>query len=305
MIISASRRTDIPAFYSDWFMNRLEEGYVIIPNPRNANRLGRVELSPSVVDCIVFWTKNPKPMLDKLRKIEEVGYSFYFLFSLLPYDKTIETNLPPKRELLQTFKELSNLIGADRVIWRYDPIFFDAKHTVDWHLMQFKTLCEELSQFTRQCIISFIDLYKSMGSDFRAAEQLEMITVAEGFSQIASTHGISIRTCAEEVDLSACSIGHAACIDKTLIEQITGCAINAKRDVNQRLACRCIESIDIGMYDTCINGCSYCYATSKSKKSLYYKHDPHAAMLIGKPTGNEIIYDRTLPSNKNSQLKLF
>ena len=307
MIISASRRTDIPAFYSEWLLNRLEAGYTIVPNPRNACLLERVTLSPFLVDCIVFWSKNPRPMINKLKKIEDMGYFFYFLFSLLPYDRTIETNLPPKSDLLNTFADLSRLIGADRVIWRYDPIIVDEVHTADWHLKQFRLLCESLSQFTRQCIISFVDPYKRISTDFRAINREEVFSIASRFSKIAEYYNLSLFTCAEEIDLSIYNIEHSSCIDKKLIEKIIGCTIVVNQDTRQRPACRCIKSVEIGVYDTCINGCRYCYATSNTDlaSNRIQKHDPKAPMLTGYPSGCEIISDVTVPSQKDRQLNLF
>lgn len=307
MIISASRRTDIPAFYSEWLIKRLEAGYVMMPNPRNPNRLGRVLLSPALVDCIVFWTKNAAPMMDKLSQIEGMGYSFYFQFTLTPYSKTVETNLPPKTELIRIFAELSHRIGPERVVWRYDPVFIDVVHTVRWHLEQFYQLCEKLHPFTRRCIFSFIDPYKSIGSSFQAMSRTEMLEIAAGFSEIAKQYHLALFTCAEEINLEAYGIGHSSCIDKGLIEQMIGHNMKAKRDANQRSACRCIESVDIGAYDTCLNGCRYCYATTSNKLVLHQKqnYDVNAPMLTGYPVGNEIITDRTVPSQKDIQPRLF
>lgn len=307
MIISASRRTDIPAFYSKWFMNRLKEGCALIPNPRNSNRLGRVELTPGNVDCIVFWTKNPTPMLDKLERISALGYSFYFQFTLTPYDKAMERNLPPKAELLRTFIELAKQIGIQRVVWRYDPIIVNTIFTISWHLKRFAEMCEKLHPYTRRCILSFVDPYKSIGNSFKAMTPDEMVAVGSGFAKTARKHGLALYTCAEEIDLTGYGISPSSCIDQELIEQIIGRRITAKKDANQRPACRCIESVDIGVYDTCINGCSYCYATSSPKTALrrLKEHDPNAPMISGYPTGNEIITDRTTASQKTSQIRLF
>jgi hypothetical protein len=307
MIISASRRTDIPALYSEWFLKRLEAGFAMMPNPRDSNRLGRVDLSPDVVDCIVFWTKNAAPMLNRLRQIETMGYPFYFQFTLTPYDQSVETNLPPKMKLVKTFKELASCIGAERVVWRYDPIMLDAGHSVHWHLEQFGQFCEKLCPFTRRCVLSFIDPYKSIGSGFQAVEHGEMLAIASGFSGIAARYRIELFTCAEEIDLKEYGIGHASCIDKELVEQIVGYRIMTQRDKNQRAACRCIESVDVGAYNTCVNGCAYCYATSSGNSARRQRqhHDPEAPMLTGYPVGDEIVADRTVPSHKDSQLRLF
>ena len=304
MIISASRRTDIPAFYSEWFFNRLKEGYALIPNPRNPGRLGRVELTINNVDCIVFWTKNPSAIFDKLWQLDSLGYCYYIQFTLTPYDKGIETDLLPKPQLLQAFLKMSKQIGAHRSVWRYDPIIIDSKHPVEWHIERFTEMCGSLQNYTERCFISFVDLYKSLSGKYSSLTNDEMITVASGFSKIANTHGITLYTCAEEIDLSGYGVEHGACIDQKLIEKIIGQRITVKNDTNQRTACCCIESIDIGAYDTCSHGCSYCYATSNKKAVLRRMavHDPKAPMLTGYPAGTEIITDRTIVSQKNSQL---
>ena len=307
MIISASRRTDIPALYSKWFLNRLEAGFVMVPNPRVPNRLGRVELSPNNVDCIIFWTKNPAPMLDKLAQIEAMGYAFYFQFTLTPYGNTIERNLPQKTELISIFKELGQRFGSERLVWRYDPILLDATHSIHWHYEQFYELSEKVHPYTRRCILSFIDPYKHITGRFQEVRREEMIAVASGFSKIAEKYGLVLFACAEETYLTECGVGRSSCIDQELIEKILGCGIRARKDVAQRPACACIESVDIGVYDTCINECAYCYATTSPKTALrrFENHAPDAPMLTGYPVGGEIVTDRTTKSQKTNQLRLF
>ena len=307
MIISASRRTDIPALYSKWFLNRLEAGFVMVPNPRTPSRLGRVELSPDNVDCIVFWTKNPAPMLDKLDRIEAMGYRFYFQFTLNPYGKTIERNLPPKTELASVFAELGQRLGAERVVWRYDPVLLDSTHSVRWHYERFDELCEKLHPFTRRCVLSFIKPYRHIASLFQKMRTQEMIAVASGFSKTAEKYGLSLFACAEETDLVKYGIERASCIDRALIEQIAGSGIRARKDAGQRPACACIESVDIGIYDTCTNRCVYCYAVTRLNTALRHSqnHDPEAPMLTGYPAGGEIVVDRTTKSRKTNQLPIF
>ncbi|EGW37057.1 DUF1848 domain-containing protein [Desulfosporosinus sp. OT] len=307
MIISASRRTDIPAFYSEWLINRLQEGYALMPNPRNPNRLGRVELSPDIVDCIAFWTKNPKPMFDRLKQLDAMGYSYYIQFTLTPYNETVESGLPPKSELIEAFIEMSKLTSAQRSVWRYDPIFVDAKHSVDWHVGLFAEMCERLHAYTERCVLSFVDPYKSISDRYRIMTHNEMIAIASHFSRIAQKHNIVLYTCAEEIDLAEYGIRHGACIEQKLVEQIIGRPVSAKKDANQRAACCCIESVDIGAYDTCTHGCTYCYATSSQKTALrrVALHNPKAPMITGYPRGDEIITDRTTPSQIFSQLSMF
>ena len=305
MIISASRRTDIPAFYSSWFINRLKVGSILIPNPRNPSRLGRIEVSPQNVDCIAFWTKNPSPLLQRLPELDAMGYSYYIQFTLTAYGPEIEPNLPPKAELLRTFIRMSERLGALRSVWRYDPVLIDGTHNVRWHRARFSEMCETLHGYTERCVISFVDPYKSLSGRFRALNREEMLEIAAEFSQIACKYGISLFTCAEEIDLSRYGIEHSACVDQALTERIIGCRIAAKKDANQRPACRCIESVDIGAYDSCPYGCSYCYATSGRDLLRAAERDPHASMITGYPRGDEIITDRTTASQKTAQLSLF
>lgn len=305
MIVSASRRTDIPAFYAQWLLNRLEAREVLVPEPYRPGHLGRVRLSPDVVDCLVLWTKDPGPMLDKLDRLDELGYRYYFQFTLTPYGRNVEPGLPDKKTLEETFRALSRRCGKERVIWRYDPVFLDENHTIPWHLEQFERLCEGLVDSTCRCVFSFIDLYR--GSGFRVMTQGEMEAVAAGFSAIAKGYGLPLFTCAETIDLSAWGIGHGACIDRGVVETIVGCPITGKKDKNQRPACGCIAAVDIGAYDTCTHGCAYCYGTSSARAAARREaaHDPASPLLTGWPRGDEIIRDRTTGSQKQLQTTLF
>ena len=158
MILSASRRTDIPTFYSEWFFNRIKEGFLYVRNPMNAHQISRIDLSPEVVDCIVFWTKNPIPMLPRLPELD--AYKYYFQFTLTGYGKDMETNLPDKKgQLIPAFQELAGKIGKKRVIWRYDPIVFTKKYTPDYHIRAFTQIAEALDGCTEKCVISFVDIY--------------------------------------------------------------------------------------------------------------------------------------------------
>lgn len=158
MILSASRRTDIPNYYSDWFLHRIEEGFVYVRNPMNPHQISKINLSPEVVDCIVFWTKNPKPMLDRLAELK--AYSYYFQFTLTGYGTDIEAGVPHKKEsIIPTFQSLSGKIGKEKVIWRYDPILFTDKYTPEYHLKAFEQIASALHGYTNKCVISFVDTY--------------------------------------------------------------------------------------------------------------------------------------------------
>ncbi|AZV56886.1 DUF1848 domain-containing protein [Clostridium sp. AWRP] len=307
MILSVSRRTDIPAFYSDWFFNRMKEEFVLVKNPFNSKQVSKVILNPKIIDCIVFWTKNPKKMIKRLDEIKE--YNYYFQFTLNSYDKTLETNVPEKKYLINTFIELSKRIGKDRVIWRYDPIILTDKFTRDYHYKWFKYLAKRLCPYTNKCVISFLDLYRKSERNLKEINILQidkddMFELAEKFSKIAFKYNMTIETCSEEIDLSKFNIKHGKCIDDRLISKIAGEKLSIDKDPNQRKVCGCVKSIDIGAYNTCNHGCLYCYANfnrDAAEKNLL-KHNKKSPLLIGELCGDEKIIDRKMKSYRDSQL---
>lgn len=283
MIISVSRRTDIPAFYSDWFFNRLRDGYVITRNPMNHGQIKRISLLPEDVDCFVFWSKNPKPMLSRLNELKR--YLYYFQFTITSYGTDVEQYLPKKPGIIDTFKQMSDILGRERMIWRYDPIFITQKYSIDYHIRYFAEIAGRLKGYTNTVIISFIDLYPKFQKRFPVGELSfeEKHTIAASLSAIARNNGMKIKTCAEEIDLSCYGIEHASCIDARLISGLTDKPLHIKADKNQRPACGCASSVDIGTYNTCRNGCLYCYANySLSSIALNSsKHNPLSPIMIG------------------------
>ncbi len=309
MIISASRRTDIPAFYSDWFFNRLKDGYVLVRNPMNIHQLSRIPLTNDVVDCIVFWTKNPKPMLERLDELN--GYNFYFQFTLNSYAKDIEPGVPSKdKDVIKTFKKLSDNIGKYKVIWRYDPIFINDKYTVDYHLKYFRKLSEMLDGCFEHCVISFVDFYKKSATRFKnnnieEPEVNYIEALAKGFSETANELGFTIKTCAEKYNLAQYGIQHGKCIDDELISRLIGADLKVVKDKNQRSECGCVESIDIGQYNTCPHGCQYCYAnySEKSVKTNREKYDPNSPLLCSSLSMDDVIVERNCKSIIDDQIK--
>ena len=295
MIISASRRTDIPKYYSEWFINRIKDGYVDVRNPMFSSQVSRYSLSPEIVDGIVFWTKDPAPMLKKLDEFSE--YSYYFQFSLTPYGKDIEGNLPNKHELINTFKELSSRIGSDRVNWRYDPILLNGKYSLEYQIRAFEKIAAELNGYTKKVTISFIDDYNFGGRSVYASLQTKEIVVAqqnllaEKISEIARDNGMSVDTCAEKIDLQKYGIEHARCVDGRIFERLNGCKLSRlktryeelAKDAAQRKECHCVDSIDIGWPNTCLNGCKYCYATTSEAelKQNIKKYNSDSSLLCG------------------------
>lgn len=311
MILSASRRTDLPAFYSEWLFHRLEKGCVMVRNPMNPRQVSKVALSPDTVDCIVFWTKNPEPLMSKLDTIRRMGYEFYFQFTLNPYDRKIERYLPEKNLLVKTLLRLSREIGRERVVWRYDPVILTDELTPDWHLRKFRRLCEQIGDSTEECIFSFVDRYKK--NDGLARRLMREITpdeiekISAGFAETAHKNGITLKTCCEAADLSRFGIEHGHCIDQDRIERLIGCPIRGSKDRSQRPGCGCFQSIDIGTYDTCHHGCLYCYACTgdKAVRKGSENHNPLSPLLTGSLLPSDRVSDRKMVSLKKEQLTLF
>ncbi len=290
MIISASRRTDIPAFYGTWMLRRLEEGFVRVRNPFAPKRVREILLSPETVDCLVFWTKDIGPFMDYLPKIRDMGYSFCIQHTLTPYGTELEPGLPPKKLLLQNLCRLGDAWSPLPLAWRYDPVIVDATHPVEWHLEQFDRMCKILSGKVNRCIFSFLDIYpnRMKAGSFSSVPKPTMYRLADGFSKSAAACGIPLFTCAEEIDLSPLGISRGACIDPLWISQISGKSLSYKKDRNQRPACGCAESVDIGAYGSCPHQCTYCYA-SGNRMLGKLPHDPDSPFLLGFPSPEDIV----------------
>lgn len=311
MIISASRRTDIPAFYSPWFYNRLKEGYVCVRNPRNYHQVSRIPVNRQVVDGFVFWTKNPLPMLQNLSLLAD--WPFYFQFTLTPYGKAVEPGLPSKEQvLIPAFIELAGRTSPSQVVWRYDPIFFSETYSLSWHVNSFRSMASQLAGATRLCIISFLDYYRNTQTRtahlnlFPSTASLRE-ELMDHFSSIAREYGISLAACAESEDFSRFGVSHARCIDGELLSQIGGVPLKTRKDKNQREACGCAESIDIGVYNSCSHGCLYCYANYQPSliQQNMLRHHPASPFLLGEPEENDRITARTFSSLRDGQLSLF
>lgn len=285
MIISASRRTDIPAYYSDWFFNRLAAGFVRVANPFNPRQVREVSLRPQDVDCFVFWSKNPAPLLLRLSELQ--AYKFYFQFTLNPYDKDVEPGLPEKSDLLKTFSELAQAVGAARVVWRYDPIVITPKYDIAWHKRSFAMYCQALTGKTRRVVISFVDVYRGVAAGLRELAAIplseEMFAeLAGSFAETAAKFELSIESCCEPADLRRFNIQPGRCIDDRIISDLAGRKLELSRDRNQRPGCGCVASVDIGAYSTCAAGCRYCYANKGAVRvaANCRHHDPFSPFLL-------------------------
>jgi hypothetical protein len=310
MIISASRRTDIPAFYGEWLLNRLREGSVLVRNPFNPRQVSRISLDPGVVDCLVFWTKNPAPLLPRLAEIERLGHRFYFQYTLTACDRGLEPHLPAKSVRIATFRTLAERIGPERVLWRFDPILFTPDQGPDQLLREFATLAGHLRSSTRQCTVSFVSLYAKCkrnlsGIALAMPDDREKRNFVRQLAEIAAKNGILLRACCDAFLQEQCGIAAARCIDDRLLASILGQPVRIAKDKGQRPGCGCVASIDIGAYNTCPHGCRYCYANSSERAVATNRavHDPCSPLLTG-TIGQEMVTDRKIVSSRVPQGRL-
>ena len=309
MIIQTGMRTDIPAFYSKWLINRIKEGFVLVRNPYNPSQVTRYNLSPKVVDLMVFCTKNPAPILPYMKYLKPYGQ--YWFVTITAYGKDIEPNVPDKRKVMEAFKRLSDIVGVDSMGWRYDPIFVDPRHSVEWHISQFEEMAKTLSGYTKSCVISFIDIYKKVERNFPEVGEVfqkDKLTIGKAFIEIAGKYGMIIRPCAEGNDLEAYGADCSGCMTVKIFETALHAHLNVpKRGKNQRNgACACLLGTDIGEYDTCGHLCRYCYANANSalvKKNMK-KHNPESPFLIGNIDPDMVVHNANQFSWIDGQLRL-
>ncbi len=293
MIISASRRTDLPAFYAPWFLNRIRAGYCTVPNPFNRQQVSVISLKPEDVDVLVFWTRNPRPLLPYLGEIEARGFRYYFQYTLMNNPALIDPQSPALAASLKNFRELADMVGPDKIIWRYDPIVLSKITDPDFHRQQYGLIAQALKGHTRRSVISIVDVYKKAGKrlaalskqglELQIPDRRMLADLMPSLLALARGSGMEIASCAEDIDLQPYGVGPGRCIDAEYIEKTFEIAVVHKKDPAQRPACGCVVSRDIGMYDSCLFGCQYCYATANFAlaKASFAKHDPRSPSLIG------------------------
>ena len=308
MIINTGQRTDIPAFYSEWFANRLKEGLVCVRNPFDPQQVSRYRLDPDIVDVIGFCTKNPIPMFPYMDLLKDYGQ--YWFVTITPYGKDIEPNVPDKHLILSAFQKLSGIVGKQSIGWRYDPIFLSEKYTIDYHLRAFETITEALDGFTATVVISFIDLYPKVRRNFPEAHAVtkeQRIYLGKEIIRIASSHGMVVKPCAEGDELAAYGADCGGCMRISDYEQAIQKRLNAPSRKGARAECACYLSCDIGAYNTCKHLCRYCYANAEPAKvaTLSRLHDPKSPFLIGNYLEGDVIHDVPQKSWIDQQPTLF
>ncbi|MBQ6779943.1 MAG: DUF1848 domain-containing protein [Treponema sp.] len=311
MLLFASGRTDIPAFYAEWLMNRLRAGFVDVRNPYYGQQVTRYKLTPDVTDCFVFCTKNPAPMLPYLDELRSFGFGLYFFVTITPYGKDIEPNVPEKSAVIDATIELSERLGKERVCWRYDPIFVDQTYSVSFHIREFRKMAEALRGATDRCIISFIDLYEKTKKNFPGVEEVSLSDqqfLAQAFSRVGEETEIRIETCAEKADLSAYGVEAGACVSRHWIERATGFSlVSPLPRQNLRQHCGCIATHDIGAYNSCPHLCRYCYANYDAAlvRKNFARHNPKSSFLLGEAAESDEVHEAKQVSLRDRQLGLW
>ena len=306
MIINTGSRTDIPAFFHKWLLNRIDEGFVCSRNPYNRD-IYRYPLDSKIIDCLCFCTKNPKPMLKNIEKMDEFN-QFWFI-TINPYEKDIEVNVPHFKSVIKSFKKLSDYLGVNKVSWRYDPIFINDKYDLDYHIDKFEKIASQLSTYTNDCTISFIDLYQKVLKNFPEACEVtteERLVIGEEFSKIAERHAIKMKTCVEGTLLDRFGFDSSGCMTQQVIEKAIGNNLKIPKGKYRIRECNCIFGRDIGAYNTCLHGCKYCYANSNMKlvKRNQKLHNPDSPLLIGEVKDDDVVKEVNEPSYIDRQQKL-
>ena len=311
MILNISGRTDIVQYFSDWMFNRFKKGEVFVRNPLYQDKVTCYELTPQKIDCIVFCSKNYAPVLERLHEITD-RFPCYFQYTITAYGKDVEPGVPSIDESIDTLLLLEKLVGAKRIAWRYDPVLLTKKYTVQQHLITFEHMAARLSGHIDRCIFSFVELYKKL--EYNMPEIIlfteeDMAILAEGFGRIAAKYRIPIQTCACQSDYSRYGINGSGCVTLPILAQATGLAFKKLKHTGMRNGCRCMTYNDLGRYDTCINGCRYCYANQNTElaRQNFQLYDADAPMLIDSIKEGDIVTHSKQISfleNGNSQLPL-
>ena len=280
----------------------------MVRNPYYPTQITKYLLNPEVIDIIVFCTKNPLPMIDRLSLLADFD-TFWFV-TITAYGQDIEPYVPPKEQVINSFCRLSSLVGSKRMSWRYDPVFITDQYSIEYHIEQFGRMAEALSGYTDQCVVSFIDLYEKTKRNFRgirsvtAGEQERLIA---GFSQIAKANGMQIHLCCENAGLVRENVDADGCMSKAVLEKALGCRLNVPKKRLARSECSCLLGADIGAYNTCGHGCLYCYANYDRETVMKNRklHNATSPLLVGTVTENDVIKTAEQKSWKNGQINIF
>ena len=285
MIINTGSRTDTVQYYSEWLLKRFQEGFVYSRNPLFLNKVTKYELNPEVVDCVIFCSKNYEPILERLHEITD-RFNTYFYYTITAYGKDIEPNVPSIEDSIETLIKLSEIVGAKRIAWRYDPILLTEKYTKNRHYETFDYMSEKLSPYIDRCIFSFVEMYKKLKTNMPEIillTQEDKDEIAKNIGLIAQKNKILLQTCATLENYEKYNIIQSGCITAEILGTANGVTFSNIKHSGNRKGCRCMESRNIGDYDTCPNGCKYCYANQNPQiaRKNYEKHNIDSPLILG------------------------
>lgn len=306
MIINASGRCDICAYYAEWFMNRVKAGYVDVRNPFNEHQISRIVLDAKHVDLIVFCTKNPIPIIPYIKQID---FPLLFHITLTAYHEDLEAYVPDKKTIIEAIKVLSKIVGKKSVVLRYDPVIINERYSVAYHKKAMKSLLEKVHDDISKCIISFVDMYKNTKENFdqmgiNVCSEEDMRAIGKEFGALSKQYQVPMQTCAEGIDLSAYGIMKQNCFDEEELSSLIGYQLHVSKK-GVRSSCACIETVDIGDYNCCYHECKYCYANYDKQKLMRNRgrHDVHSSCLLGHLHEDDVIHIRK-GRNEYHQMKL-
>ncbi|MBO5606396.1 MAG: DUF1848 domain-containing protein [Treponema sp.] len=312
MIVNTGGRTDTVQYFSEWLLRRFREGFVYSRNPLFPEKVIRYELDPSVVDCVLFCSKNYAPILPRLHEITG-RFNTFFHYTITAYGKDIEPGVPDIDTSIDTLFKLEKLVGRERIIWRYDPVLLTKKYTVQQHMITFGHMAARLSGHVSRCVFSFVEMYSKL--QFNMPELIvlteeDMEDLARGFGEIAAKYRIPIQTCATRTDYSRYGIGKSGCVTLAMIGKANGVKFRNLKHSGMRRGCGCMVSHDIGAYNTCPNGCRYCYANQNPSlaEENCRKHNPLSPILLGEVTpADEIVFGsrKSFLEVPDAQMELF
>ena len=286
MIVNVGGRTDIVNYYSKWLINRLKEGYAYSRNPLFTNNVSKISLKPEDIDCLMFCSKNYKPILKYMKKINE-KYRIICHYTITAYGKDVEPNVPGIDSSIDTLIELSKIIGKEKVLWRYDPILLTNKYTIEKHIETFNYMAQKIAPYVQRCIFSFVEMYKKLGYNMPeiipfTIEDKQII--AKEIGKIAKKYNLYIQTCGTDENYEEFGIHLSGCATKEILEKANNVKYKNIKPKGMRKGCHCIPSRDIGAYDTCLNGCKYCYANKRPEIAIenYKLHNENSPIIIGK-----------------------
>ena len=285
MIVNVGGRTDIVNYYTTWLINRLKEGYVYSRNPLFTNNVSKISLNPKDVDCLMFCSKNYKPIIKYMKDINK-KYRIICHYTITAYEKDVEPNVPTIEESIKTLKELSKIVGKEKVLWRYDPILLTEKYTVQRHIETFEYMAKEISPYVQRCIFSFVEMYKKLKYNMPEIipfTEEDKTRILENIGKIAKKYKLFIQTCGTDENYEKYGIHLSGCTTTEILEKANHVKYKEVKAKGMRKGCHCIPSRDIGAYDTCLNGCKYCYANTRpelAKENIKF-HDKNSSILLG------------------------